>query len=290
MATVTSLHHSQKATGDRNGAKTFSDEFLIKGATNKDEAMQALVDYTSEPVEIDGVSMSANGRNLEEMDAGYWKGTVDYALSTLVVRAASGGNTLAGSVSLETEHRTHAEGEVITYPYEGQEVIDFKNAINVINENGVKRVEGDEFPVLVQTLTISKTYPKATVTNDWIRQRSILVGKVNNGSFNGFQRGEARFDGMNFSLSADGIYNVDFNFSMRLNRTGLLIADINVSRLEGWQKYWIYRDERDIGTEDTPILVMFPVQVNVYNNHLGYSDFGLFNQGDNRTYVRQGLA
>jgi len=282
MVSVYSRHNSQKATADRTGATGFSDDFLIKGALNYDEAMQALVDYTEEAVEINGVKLLPNSRSIEELDAGYWQGTVEYIRSTIAPSGASGGNTYSGSVSLDTEHITHAVG-VRSYPADGYDADDFFGAINVRNENGIKYIEGADVSIPIQSRTIQKTYPRASVNDSFISQRDALVNWVNTSSFLGFDRGEVKFIGSNFSLSSDGYYNIDYQFSIRKNRTGLLISDISVDKIEGWEKWWAYIDDVDEkDSEGNLVIVKKPVLINTYPDHYGYGNFDIFLNGTNR--------
>jgi len=76
-----------------------------------------------------------------------------------------------------------------------------------------------------------------------------LTGKVNSGSWKGFNEGEVLFLGASGSrrgTNADSDWEITFRFAASPNVTGLSVGSINGIAKKGWEYLWVrYADQED---------------------------------------------
>ena len=94
--------------------------------------------------------------------------------------------------------------------------------------------------------TYTKTMSKSKVTGtSWKRKVAELVGKVNSGSFKGWNAGEVMFLGCSYSAPSKGSkkVSVSFHFAIRLNESKATVAGQNVGSVKGFEYLWALTDD-----------------------------------------------
>lgn len=94
--------------------------------------------------------------------------------------------------------------------------------------------------------TYTKTMSKSKVTGtSWKRKVAELVGKVNSGSFKGWNAGEVMFLGCSYSAPSKGSkkVSVSFHFAIRLNESKATVAGQNIGSKKGFEYLWALTDD-----------------------------------------------
>ena len=116
----------------------------------------------------------------------------------------------------------------------------------------------------------------AFVTTGYKNNVMQLTGKVNNGSFKGFDAGEVLFLGVSGArrgTHTDDLWELSFSFAVSPNRTNLTVGPITGIVKNGWQYLWVlYEDHID---ENAKVRVKKPKAVFVENVYETASFSGL---------------
>lgn len=91
--------------------------------------------------------------------------------------------------------------------------------------------------------TCRKTVGASSVTAAFRQKIGALVGKVNDGSFHGWNAGEVLFSGATLSepyVNEDGaeLVDVTYSFMIRTNETGREIGEFSLPDVNGWDYAW----------------------------------------------------
>ena len=119
-----------------------------------------------------------------------------------------------------------------------------KEAGGAIGWNGKCGDDCEISGVDVPTAQLRETYTKSmrvsSLSTSYKRKVAALVGKVNSGTFKGWNAGEVMFLGMSYSTPAKKArrVTVTFNFAIQPNETGVKIGDKSVGSKKGFEYIW----------------------------------------------------
>lgn len=151
----------------------------------------------------------------------------------------------------DTVHRTNSYSTT-KYAKSGETAPDFKGAINVVIDQGERRVEGLDHGVSGLHLWVRKRIATATITLAWVKTIKDLTYKYNNGSYLGFDAGEMLFIGATGQQGINTDPEVTFNFIVSENVTSLQLGDITGIAKLGHDYLWcLYEDLKDDTAKET---------------------------------------
>lgn len=171
-----------------------------------------------------------------------------------------------------TMHRTHAIGK---------ERIAFgtKKAGGAIGWNGKSGSEMSITGVDIPTAQLRETYTKimklSKITTAYKRKVANLVGKVNMGSFKGWESGEVMFLGMSYSCPAkkSAKVTVSFNFSIQMNEHNAQVGEKKIGNKKGWEYVWVL--SKTVMDKDTPKLDIEAIYVDQVCEYANFGILGL---------------
>ncbi len=222
--------------------------YTIRGASNEAAARDELTAVC--PSTFEG--MIRKERQIEAVhvdssnpDSNLWKATVAYGITDPSDFTTSF-DTTGGS-----QHITQSPYTVSKTP---------SNAPNMKGAIGFdgQRVNGVD--IVIPVYTFSETHFKSTsfVSNAYRKTLANLTGKVNSGSFRGFEAGEVQFRGASGQLViVEGTkqWQLTYQFAASPNLTNVPVGDLTVSEKLGWDYMWVlYGDNLDADT-----LVQHPI-------------------------------
>ena len=209
------------------------------------------------------------------------------------VKAVYEKSSSSGSSSASGKKSQYGEAETVSFDCGGgtqhieksikqTQIIGDMDAHGMINWNGKSGADMDVRGLDLPTADIRESYivqiPRSKLKQRvYRRQLASLVGKVNAAMFKGWERGEVMFLGCTYSHSIDmdkeAFIPVTFNFSIRMNETGVEIGDVKVDK-KGFEYIWSIGDtkiNRETGKMETVISNAYLEQV------VEYANFGLLN-------------
>jgi len=242
--TVEELPDSRQWTTGANLSVTFS--YQVRGTASDIEAKNAMLGeapssyqyLARQSSQIEPVVMDANNA-----DACIWKGTVRYARASQDSEPPeTGDSAFSFDTGGGTQHITQSISTVNKYAPAGKTAPDFKGAVGVTHDS----VEGVDITVPVYNFSETHYLADSVVTADYRGKLFRLTGKVNGGSWHGFDAGEALFLGAAGSKRSDEDWEVTFRFAASPNKTGLTVGTITAIDKKGWQYMWVrYADAED---------------------------------------------
>lgn len=134
------------------------------------------------------------------------------------------------------------------------------------NFGGLIGVNGDSVngtEITVPVYNFSETYllPPAFVTGAYKQTLFHTTGRVNNGLFKGFAKGELLFLGASGSQRGNEDWEITYRFAGSANVDNFSIGDITGISKEGWQYLWVrFADDEDTSAKT---LIKKPVAVYV---------------------------
>lgn len=153
-----------------------------------------------------------------------------------------------------------------------------KDAGGAIGWNGKT---GDDCAIAgvdVPTAQLRETYTKqmriSRLNTGFKRKVASLVGKVNAGSFKGWNSGEVMFLGMSYSTPAKKAkkVTVSFNFAIQPNESGVKVGGKSVSK-KGFEYVWAI--SRTVARNGTPKLEVEGIYVDQVCDYASFSGLGL---------------
>lgn len=206
------------------------------------------------------IAMSPDGPNA-------WRATCSYSEAKLQTREreklTSVGQYRISFSSKSVTVKQYTAKTTVGYPLNGGMVLarapDFKGAINV---NAEGEVEGVDSIVPSMTVSITQRMAGATLTPDYARAVSGLIGKYNNDEFMGFPAGTMQLTAGDGSLSfeipnpnaidAEPIPPQDrelsFEFLFSPNLENISIGEVTGINKKGHQYMWtLWKDHLDSG-------------------------------------------
>ena len=134
-----------------------------------------------------------------------------------------------------TKHLTHSIKQT---KYRAE--VDPKGAIGWNGKSGSEMsITGVDIPTAQLRETYTKIMKLSKITTAYKRKVANLVGKVNMGSFKGWESGEVMFLGMSYSCPAKKStkVTVTFNFAIQPNESGVKVGDVTISK-KGFEYAW----------------------------------------------------
>ena len=235
-----------------NSNSTATVTYIVEGTDSDITACTSAYEFAPEDFsEIPKKSASV----AERLTDTAWKIEVNYG-SESKSSSGDGGSeddeaTMNFDCSAGTKHMTQAIEQTCVYAGSGEKKDSSDEASAVpIGWNGKDGSESEAAGVDISIgelrETYTKTMSKSKVTGtSWKRKVAELVGKVNSGSFKGWNAGEVMFLGCSYSAPSKGSkkVSVSFHFAIRLNESKATVAGQNVGSVKGFEYLWALTDD-----------------------------------------------
>ena len=166
----------------------------------------------------------------------------------------------------------------LLYSYSQKKVYGDKDAGGAIGWNGKSGDDCEIAGVDVPTAQLRETYTKqmriGKLTTAFKRKVAALVGKVNSGSFKGWNAGEVLFLGMSYSTPAKKAkkVTVSFNFAIQPNESGVKVAGKSVTK-KGFEYVWAI--SKTVASSGSPKLEVEGIYVDQVCEYASFSGLGL---------------
>ena len=235
-----------------NSNSTATVTYIVEGTEDDITACTSAYEFAPDEFsEIPKKSASVAERLTENA----WKIEVNYGSESKSSSGDSGSEddeaTMNFDCSAGTKHMTQAIEQTCVYAGSGEskDSSDAASAVP-IGWNGKDGSESEAAGVDVSIgelrETYTKTMSKSKVTGtSWKRKVAELVGKVNSGSFKGWNAGEVMFLGCSYSAPSKGSkkVSVSFHFAIRLNESKATVAGQNIGSKKGFEYLWALTDD-----------------------------------------------
>lgn len=249
---------------------TSNDEFAratVEGATTSEYDDLVRADIRIAPDLVDSIG-----------GTGTWDVEVDYVREEETEPEVGGepsysfdtaGGTQHISQSIETVSRHSKYGEGAAY--------DFHKAINVSGQGDQQTVEGVDIGMGAYEWEETHYLPNAMVTRAYMGVLFRTTYKTNNAPFRGMETGETLFRGARGGKRGAEDWEISFRFAAKENQTDVVIGDITVPSVKGWEYLWIYYELTEHG--DPKKLLSTPVcaYVEKVYHQADLSDLGIGN-------------
>lgn len=224
--TFKELHDTRNVEKDGHGNFIRTEiHYVLKSdtATNEESAVEHI--RSNVPYYVNGIPLSSIVVD-ERANDKFFKITAQYARDTtvLVTGSTSDSSTLSFDCSSGSQHIVRA--------YSQRRAYGPKDAKNLIGWNGKAGEDIEVNGVDVTTPEIRVTFTKVMQLsslrgNSFMRKIVALTGKVNNATWKGWNKGEAKFLGCSNNIPVKGRedVNVTFNFEIRLNERVFVNTD-----------------------------------------------------------------
>lgn len=235
-----------------NSNSTATVTYIVEGTEDDITACTSAYEFAPDEFsEIPKKSASVAERLTENA----WKIEVNYGSESKSSSGDSGSEddeaTMNFDCSAGTKHMTQAIEQTCVYTGSGESKDSSDEASAVpIGWNGKDGSESEAAGVDVSIgelrETYTKTMSKSKVTGtSWKRKVAELVGKVNSGSFKGWNAGEVMFLGCSYSAPSKGSkkVSVSFHFAIRLNESKATVAGQNIGSKKGFEYLWALTDD-----------------------------------------------
>lgn len=235
-----------------NSNSTATVTYIVEGTEDDITACTSAYEFAPDEFsEIPKKSASVAERLTESA----WKIEVNYGSESKSSSGDSGSEddeaTMNFDCSAGTKHMTQAIEQTCVYAGSGESKDSSDEASAVpIGWNGKDGSESEAAGVDVSIgelrETYTKTMSKSKVTGtSWKRKVAELVGKVNSGSFKGWNAGEVMFLGCSYSAPSKGSkkVSVSFHFAIRLNESKATVAGQNIGSKKGFEYLWALTDD-----------------------------------------------
>lgn len=239
--TVTEKFESRRSTkGDNPSAELV---YTVRG-TNDDLAARAQAETTS-PGTYD--SLPRQSISVEPIGDELWEAVVRYGRTSASL-PTPGESIFSFDTGGGTQHITQSKETVSSHAPSGASAPDFGGAIGVTADG----VEGVDITVPVYQFAETHYFADEQVTAAYKGTLFSLTGKVNSGSFKGFQPGEVLFLGATGSRRGTGPeddWEITFRFAASPNASGISVGPISGISKKGWEYLWVrYADQEDAGS------------------------------------------
>ena len=274
MAVKVELSYAEhpKAIDKKGNYTSIEVQYLVFGVTTEEEALTAghgKAPAESKGLPLDSIEIDTRETNdtfrvnaiyrEEEVDVGDSGGDDDDETPTESFDCGGG-----------TKHLLYSFGQ--------KKVYGDKDAGGAIGWNGKSGDDCEIAGVDVPTAQLRETYTKpmrvSKLTTAFKRKVAALVGKVNSGSFKGWNAGEVMFLGMSYSTPSKKAkkVTVSFNFAIQPNETGVKVAGKSVSK-KGFEYVWAI--SRTVASSGTPKLEVEGIYVDQVCEYASFSGLGL---------------
>ena len=274
MAVKVELSYAEhpKAIDKKGNYTSIEVQYLVFGVTTEEEALTAVhgkAPAESKGLPLDSIEIDTRETNdtfrvnaiyrEEEVDVGDSGGDDDDETPTESFDCGGG-----------TKHLLYSFGQ--------KKVYGDKDAGGAIGWNGKSGDDCEIAGVDVPTAQLRETYTKpmkiSKLTTAFKRKVAALVGKVNSGSFKGWNAGEVMFLGMSYSTPSKKAkkVTVSFNFAIQPNETGVKVAGKSVSK-KGFEYVWAI--SKTVASSGTPKLEVEGIYVDQVCEYASFSGLGL---------------
>jgi hypothetical protein len=237
MATV-----AEKFRGVRGDQQSRQIEFVVKDATDAGDAIGSTLLYlgsnypglTTDGIPLQNIAVEEVADHL-----GLFKTTASFSI-TQGEEPETNDITTSFNVNLDTRriYRSYSTASYKTAPG-----VSHKETHNKIDMDEDDKAQGADVRVPVGGFQVSWYAPQASVTQSYRTTVLGMVGKVNNNTFYGFDRGEVLFAGVAGSARNADDWELTFQFETRENETGITVGEspneITGIDIEGWQLMWV---------------------------------------------------
>lgn len=235
-----------------NSNSTATVTYIVEGT--EDDVTACTSAYEFAPDEFSEIPKKS-ASVAERLTENAWKIEVNYGSESKSSSGDSGSEddeaTMNFDCSAGTKHMTQAIEQTCVYAGSGESKDSSDEASAVpIGWNGKDGSESEAAGVDVSIgelrETYTKTMSKSKVTGtSWKRKVAELVGKVNSGSFKGWNAGEVMFLGCSYSAPSKGSkkVSVSFHFAIRLNESKATVAGQNIGSKKGFEYLWALTDD-----------------------------------------------
>ena len=274
MAVKVELSYAEhpKAIDKKGNYTSIEVQYLVFGVTTEEEALTAVhgkAPAESKGLPLDSIEIDTRETNdtfrvnaiyrEEEVDVGDSGGDDDDETPTESFDCGGG-----------TKHLLYSFGQ--------KKVYGDKDAGGAIGWNGKSGDDCEIAGVDVPTAQLRETYTKpmrvSKLTTSFKRKVAALVGKVNSGSFKGWNAGEVMFLGMSYSTPAKKAkkVTVTFNFAIQPNESGVRIAGKSVTK-KGFEYVWAI--SKTVASSGSPKLEVEGIYVDQVCEYASFSGLGL---------------
>lgn len=150
------------------------------------------------------------------------------------------GGTQHISQSLETVARYSKYGEGAAY--------DFEKAINVSGQGDQQTVEGVDIGMGSYEWEETHYLPNTMVTRTYKGNLFRSTYKTNAAPFRGMETGEILFRGARGGKRGAEDWEISFRFAASENQTNVVVGDITVAAVKGWEYLWVFYEMTEHGT------------------------------------------
>lgn len=240
----------ERGKSRKRSATAASREWMIRGATDDDDALAVLIATAPSTV---GTLLLAT-LNVEEMDPekGIYYGSTTYTEpnpGSDNTEPSVGVIEYADNTSLRNVRFTHSLQTVAKFP---STAIDYKQGILPKKDGTFEGVD-----VAVPTSEFSYTFKPASpvFTEAYVRGVEAAVGAVNSLDWRSRPAGELRIRGKQFSADSNGKQQLTISFSRVPNVTGETIGTITGISKKGHHFLWVDVEEEEDATANKLVAV-----------------------------------
>ncbi len=258
---------------DKNGKYTSIEvQYLVFGVKSEEEALAAV--HEEAPAESKGLPLESIEIDTRETDDTFRVNAIYREEDDTVDEPGNDDDDETPTESFD------CGGGVkhLLYSYAQKKVYGDKDAGGAIGWNGKSGDDCEIAGVDVPTAQLRETYTKqmriGKLTTAFKRKVAALVGKVNSGSFKGWNAGEVMFLGMSYSTPAKKAkkVTVSFNFAIQPNETGVKVAGKSVSK-KGFEYVWAI--SKTVASSGSPKLEVEGIYVDQVCEYASFSGLGL---------------
>ena len=258
---------------DKNGKYTSIEvQYLVFGVSTEEDALSAVHDKA--PAESKGLPLDSIEIDTRETNDTFRVNAIYREEDTTVDDSSGEEDDETPTESFDCGGGT----KHLLYSFGQRKVYGDKDAGGAIGWNGKSGDDCEIAGVDVPTAQLRETYTKpmkiSKLTTAFKRKVAALVGKVNSGSFKGWNAGEVLFLGMSYSTPAKKAkkVTVSFNFAIQPNESGVKIAGRTVTK-KGFEYVWAI--SKTVASSGTPKLEVEGIYVDQVCEYASFSGLGL---------------
>ena len=274
MAAKVELSYSEHPKSiDKNGKYTSIEvQYLVFGVSSEEEALAAA--HGKAPKESNGLPLDSIEIDTRETDDTFRVNAIYREEDTTVDDSNDDDDDETPTESFDCGGGT----KHLLYSFGQRKVYGDKDAGGAIGWNGKSGDDCEIAGVDVPTAQLRETYTKqmriGKLTTAFKRKVAALVGKVNSGSFKGWNAGEVLFLGMSYSTPAKKAkkVTVSFNFAIQPNESGVKVAGKSVTK-KGFEYVWAI--SKTVASSGTPKLEVEGIYVDQVCEYASFSGLGL---------------
>ena len=274
MAVKVELSYAEhpKAIDKKGNYTSIEVQYLVFGVSTEEDALSAVHDKA--PAESKGLPLDSIEIDTRETNDTFRVNAIYREEDTTVDDSSGEEDDETPTESFDCGGGT----KHLLYSFGQRKVYGDKDAGGAIGWNGKSGDDCEIAGVDVPTAQLRETYTKpmkiSKLTTAFKRKVAALVGKVNSGSFKGWNAGEVLFLGMSYSTPAKKAkkVTVSFNFAIQPNESGVKIAGRSVTK-KGFEYVWAI--SKTVASSGTPKLEVEGIYVDQVCEYASFSGLGL---------------